>query len=72
MTTPNNTTDQKPYRLEDRTKKFAVDIREFLKKIPANYHSIEDCKQLSRSSGSVGANYLKLMNLLAEKIVCID
>ena len=45
--------NSKHYDLEDRTKKFAVQIRLFIKKLPRTIANIEDAKQLIRSSGSV-------------------
>jgi four helix bundle protein len=57
----------KRYDLEDRTLEFAKRIRGFvakLKNVPAN---IEDAKQLIRSSGSVGANYIEANEALSKK-----
>ena len=47
----------KQYDLEDRTLKFATDVRSFVKKLPKTLGNIEDGKQLIKASGSVGANY---------------
>ena len=49
----------KPYDLEERTFEFARDIRLFIKKLPKTTANIEDSKQVIRSSGSVGANYIE-------------
>ena len=57
----------KQYDLEDRTLEFARKVREFvpmLNRTPAN---IEDGKQLVRSSGSVGANYIEANEALSKK-----
>ena len=57
----------KQYDLEDRTLEFAKRVRRFagkLSKVPAN---IEDGKQLIRSSGSVGANYIEANEALSKK-----
>ena len=48
----------KRYDLEDRTLKFAKEVRSFVKNLPRNLAKIEDGKQLIRASGSVGANYI--------------
>ena len=61
------TQNSKRYDLEDRTLEFAKRIRAFgakLKNTPAN---IEDRKQLIRSSGSVGANYIEANEALSKK-----
>ncbi len=55
------------YDLEDRTLKFARAIRNFINKIPKTLLTIDDCKQLIRSSGSVGANYIEANESLSHK-----
>src|SRR3989344_5519922 len=50
--------------LEDRTLVFARNVRTFVAKIPYSRLTVEDCKQLLRSSGSVGANYLEAQSAL--------
>ncbi|MEN6386509.1 MAG: four helix bundle protein [Phycisphaerales bacterium] len=57
----------KRYDLEERTLKFAKDIREFIFKINKNFITLEDSKQLIRSSGSVGANYIEANEALSKK-----
>jgi len=57
----------KLYDLEDRTLQFAKDVRQFIRQIPRNVSSIEDGKQLVRSSGSVGANYIEANESLSKK-----
>jgi len=57
----------KKYDLEDRTFKFAKKVRAFVKQIGKDLGSIEDCKQLVRSSGSVGANYIEANEALSKK-----
>ncbi len=49
----------KQYDLEERTIIFAKNVRSFIKKIPRTISNIEDGKQIIRSSGSVGANYIE-------------
>lgn len=57
----------KQYDLEDRTLKFAASVRNFVRKLPKTISSIEDSKQLVRSSGSVGANYIEACEALSKK-----
>ncbi|MBI2730661.1 MAG: four helix bundle protein [Sphingobacteriales bacterium] len=45
--------------LEERTFIFARDIRSFCRKLKWDIINIEDIRQLVRSSGSVGANYIE-------------
>lgn len=59
--------ESKVYDLEERTKKFAWDIRQFVKKLPLTISNKEDVKQLIRSSGSVGANYIEANESLGKK-----
>src|ERR1700704_2457874 len=55
------------YDLEERTFRFAVSVRRFLKRIPRTLCNLEDGKQLVRSSGSVGANYIEANESLGDK-----
>jgi len=57
----------KPYNLEDRTFEFARDCRFLILKLQKTISNIEDGKQLIRSSGSVGANYIEANEKLGEK-----
>jgi four helix bundle protein len=57
----------KPYRLEDRARNFALDVRTFLKQLPRTITVQEDGKQLIRSSGSIGANYIEAQESLGRK-----
>ncbi|KKP68800.1 MAG: hypothetical protein UR66_C0003G0065 [Candidatus Moranbacteria bacterium GW2011_GWE1_35_17] len=59
--------NSKQFDLEDRTFKFAKETRAFIKQVPRNICNIEDCKQLARSSGSVGANYIEANEALSKK-----
>lgn len=59
--------NSKKYDLEDRTFIFAKDTRSFIKKVPKTLTNIEDSKQLARSSGSVGANYIEANELFSRK-----
>ena len=55
------------YDLEDRTLKFAKDVRVFVGLIDKKLINLDDCKQLLRSSGSVGANYIEANESLSKK-----
>ena len=57
----------KQYDLEQRTFLFAKDCRIFVKQLPINTQSIQDGKQLVRSSGSVAANYIEANEALSKK-----
>ena len=57
----------KPYDLEERTFQFAKRVRTFLKTVPRGISNMEDGKQLVRSSGSVGANYIEANESLSRR-----
>ena len=57
----------KQYDLEDRTLAFAKSIRSFIRELPKSLTNIDDCKQLLKSSGSVGANYIEANEALSKK-----
>jgi four helix bundle protein len=57
----------KKYDLEDRTFEFAKRVRVFVKQLSKCLGNIEDGKQLIRSSGSVGANYIEANEALSKK-----
>lgn len=59
--------EPKKYDLEERTLQFAIDCRLFLKKLPKTISNSEDGKQLVKSSGSVGANYIEANEALSKK-----
>ena len=59
--------NKKIYDLEERTLTFARNVRAFIKEIPTNLANIEDGKQLVRSSGSIGANYIEANESLSKK-----
>ena len=63
-----NSQNSKPkYDLEERTFRFAKDVRLFVKTLPKTLTNIEDVKQLVRASGSVGANYIEANESLGKK-----
>ncbi len=59
--------NNKQYDLEKRTQEFAKTCRSFLKLLPRTISNIEDIKQLSRSSGSIAANYIEANESLSKK-----
>jgi four helix bundle protein len=61
------TQNSKQFDLEDRTLEFAKKIRSLIKKIPKTIANIEDGKQLIKSSGSTGANYIEANEALSKK-----
>ena len=63
----NETQNSKRYDLEDRTLEFAKHIRLFVTKLSKTTANIEDSKQLIRSSGSIGANYIEANEALSKK-----
>ena len=58
---------KKKYDLEDRTLEFAKNVRGFVRIINNDLVNNEDIKQLVRSSGSVGANYIEANESLGKK-----
>jgi four helix bundle protein len=61
------TQNPKQYDLEDRTFLFAKRTRPFIKTLSKTAANIEDGKQLIRSSGSIGANYIEANEALSKK-----
>ena len=59
--------NSKLYDLEDRTLEFAKRTRIFVAGLKKTQANIEDGKQLIRSSGSVGANYIEANEALSKK-----
>ena len=55
------------YDLEERTFKFAKNVRLFVKRLPKTIANIEDGKQLVKANGSVGANYIESNESLGKK-----
>ena len=55
------------YDLEDRTLAFARHCRGLVKHLSKTLSNREDGKQLVRSSGSVGANYIEANEALSKK-----
>ena len=59
--------DDKTFSLEERTFEFARDCRFLVRDLKWTISNQEDGKQLVRSSGSVGANYIEGNEKLGEK-----
>jgi four helix bundle protein len=59
--------NSKQYDLEERTLRFAKEIIDFVGILPKTMANIEIMKQLIRSSGSVGANYIEANEALSKK-----
>ncbi len=57
----------KHYDLEERTFQFAKNVSLFIKKFTRTISNIEYGKQVVRSSGSVGANYIEANEALSKK-----
>jgi len=57
----------KQYDLEKRTFLFAKDVRAFVKRLKMTYANQEDGRQLIRSFGSVGANYIEANESFSKK-----
>ncbi len=55
------------YDLEERTFQFAKSIRQIIEEIPKTPANQEDIRQLIRSSGSIGANYIEANESLGKK-----
>jgi four helix bundle protein len=58
---------EKKYDLEDRALEFAKRIRRFVRNLQMDIPNREDAKQLVRSSGSIGANYIEANDRLSKK-----
>src|SRR3989344_2263500 len=59
--------NSKQYDLETRTLEFAQKVRAYVAQLPKTISNIEDGKQLVRSSGSIGANYIEANEALSKK-----
>jgi len=55
------------YDLEERTFSFARQVATFCRTLPSNVSNTEYTKQLIRSSGSVGSNYIEANEALGKK-----
>lgn len=55
------------FDLEDRTFRFAEEVRRYSKSLKLTPLNIDDIKQVIRSSGSIGANYIEANEALSPK-----
>lgn len=55
------------YDLEERTEKFAKNIRSFVKNLKMTLSNKEDSRQLINASGSGGANYIEANEAISKK-----
>jgi len=61
-------TNPKPvYDLEERSYLFAKSVRLYVKSLPNTLSNLEDGRQVIRSSGSVGSNYIEANEALSKK-----
>ena len=63
----NQDLNSKPYDLEERTFQFAKEVRLFVRRLEKTIANLEDAKQVVRSSGSVGSNYIEANESLSKK-----
>lgn len=60
-------TAEKKYDLEARTLKFSIRVRDFCRQLKKDVINVEYIKQLIRSAGSIGANYIEANDNLGSK-----
>jgi len=58
------------YDLEERTYQFAKEVALFVKKLPKTIANIEYARQVIKSSGSTGGNYIEANESLSKKGFC--
>ncbi|HLX12228.1 MAG TPA: four helix bundle protein [Bacteroidota bacterium] len=61
------TGQKQKFDLDERTFRFAKDVATLCKSLPRNITNAEYVKQVVRSSGSVGANYLEANEAISKK-----
>lgn len=59
--------NNKQYDLEERCLNFAKRVNVYVNKLPKTISNIENGRQLVRSGGSVGANYIEANESLSKK-----
>ena len=67
ISTEGQKSKQKHYDLEERTLQFAKQVFVFVNKLPKTLTTIEISKQVVRSAGSVGANYIEANEAVSRK-----
>lgn len=58
---------ERGFDLEQRTERFAREVRQLVKKLPRTVANVEDEKQLVRAPGSVAANDIEANEALSKK-----
>jgi four helix bundle protein len=58
---------ERRFDLEERSLAFARQVVAFCKSLPKSEHNVEYAKQLLRSAGSIGANYIEANEALGLK-----
>jgi four helix bundle protein len=61
------TPNKRKYDLDERTFQFAKRVNEYVERLPKTITNIENGKQLVRSGGSVGANYIEANEAFSKK-----
>ncbi|MEM6886009.1 MAG: four helix bundle protein [Verrucomicrobiota bacterium] len=61
------TESKRQFDLEERTEKFAQEVRRALRQIKPSLMTESDIRQVIRSSGSVGANYIEANESVSKK-----
>ena len=51
--------NKRRYDLEERTLKFAHKVNDYVNQLPRTITNVENGRQLTRSGGSIGANYIE-------------
>ena len=59
--------NNKPYKLEDRTLLFTQSVIKLVNQMPKTIPNNEIAKQVVRSAGSVGANYIEANEAISKK-----
>lgn len=59
--------NSKTYDLEERCLRFAKNVNQYVRNLPKDIPNIENGKQLVRSAGSTGANYIEANESLSKK-----
>ncbi len=62
-----NAQNKKLYNLEDRTLEFARKVNTYINALPRTISNLENGRQLVRSAGSIGANYIEANEALGKK-----
>ena len=60
-------TTKKNYDLNERTFKFAKEVIDFTTTLPRTIPNVEIIRQVVRSAGSIGANYIEANEALSKR-----